>query len=389
MPYLPLWLVIGSTAIDGVVAGLALFLARTRRGTDRTPPIGVGRLLVATGATSAGFLVKAKILQRFGLHLFGWIHLAYIDLVILVPAIGLTLLAAHSWAPEGRSWRTSTKAVRLGALASPILALIGFHATWIEPFRLQVESARLAVPGREGKATVRIGVLTDLQTDGVAGHERRAVDLLMEQDPDLILLPGDVFQGTAEQFGATRSALVDLLGRLKAPGGVYLVLGDTDGTGEHLRKVLDLAGIRLLVNDVARVSVGGRRLAIGGVELNHGGAPAREVIRRLEAEGDQGEVRILLAHRPDVALGLRPGSRVDLVVAWHTHGGQVVVPWFGPPVVLSAVPRVVAAGGLHQIAGNPIYVSRGVGSERGQAPRIRFLCPPEVSLILLGSDSAH
>jgi predicted MPP superfamily phosphohydrolase len=46
----------------------------------------------------------------------------------------------------------------------------------------------------------------------------------------------------------------------------------------------------------------------------------------------------------------------------------------------------VAAGGLHAIDGNPIYVSRGVGCERGQAPRIRFFCPPEISLLTLGPE---
>jgi uncharacterized protein len=47
------------------------------------------------------------------------------------------------------------------------------------------------------------------------------------------------------------------------------------------------------------------------------------------------------------------------------------------------VPRFVAAGGYHVLDGRPIYVSRGVGYEGGQAPRIRFLCPPEVSLRIL------
>ena len=80
---------------------------------------------------------------------------------------------------------------------------------------------------------------------------------------------------------------------------------------------------------------------------------------------------------------LLPQSRIDLVVSGHTHGGQIVVPFFGPIMTLSHVPRSVAAGGLHQIDGNYIYVSRGVGCERMQAPRIRFLCPPEISLLTL------
>lgn len=87
-------------------------------------------------------------------------------------------------------------------------------------------------------------------------------------------------------------------------------------------------------------------------------------------------------------LDLPERSRVDLVVAGHTHGGQIVVPWYGPPMTLSRVPREVAAGGLHRVNGNAVYVSRGVGMERMQAPPMRFLCPPEVTIVTLASASA-
>jgi predicted MPP superfamily phosphohydrolase len=48
------------------------------------------------------------------------------------------------------------------------------------------------------------------------------------------------------------------------------------------------------------------------------------------------------------------------------------------------VPREVGAGGLHEVAGNPIYVSTGVGMERGQAPQVRFLVPPSIGVLELG-----
>jgi predicted MPP superfamily phosphohydrolase len=77
------------------------------------------------------------------------------------------------------------------------------------------------------------------------------------------------------------------------------------------------------------------------------------------------------------------GTRVDLVLAGQTHGGQVQVPLVGPLTTASGVPREVAAGGLHRLDGTRIYVSRGVGVERGQAPRLRLGAVPEVSLITL------
>ena len=105
--------------------------------------------------------------------------------------------------------------------------------------------------------------------------------------------------------------------------------------------------------------------------------------RRLEGAPGAGDVRVLLAHRPDAVLNLRRGTRIDLTLAGHTHGGQVQLPGVGPLTIASRVPREVGAGGLHLLGGRRIYVSRGVGVERGQAPRLRLGAVPEVSLLTL------
>jgi predicted MPP superfamily phosphohydrolase len=152
--------------------------------------------------------------------------------------------------------------------------------------------------------------------------------------------------------------------------------------------MIDGTAIRLLVNEIVRTRVGDRAITIGGVELDYAAADARRIIDRLEGEPGDADVRILVSQLPDSVLALRPSSRVDLVVAGHTHGGQVQLPLFGPPITLSQVQRSVAAGGLHRHEGNSIYVSRGVGMERHYAPRIRFLCPPEISVLHVGSTPA-
>ncbi len=90
-----------------------------------------------------------------------------------------------------------------------------------------------------------------------------------------------------------------------------------------------------------------------------------------------------MSHRPDTVGLLPPDARVDLTVAGHTHGGQVVVPGFGPLVTLSGVPRDVARGGLHDVDGNRIYVSPGVGLQRGPAPQVRLFSPPTVAVLTL------
>ena len=94
-------------------------------------------------------------------------------------------------------------------------------------------------------------------------------------------------------------------------------------------------------------------------------------------------MRLLLVHHPDPVLRDAPDTRIDLIVAGHTHGGQIQVPFIGPIRTASAVPRDIAAGGLHTFDGRRIYLSRGVGVERGAAPKVRFGAPPEISLLTL------
>ena len=137
---------------------------------------------------------------------------------------------------------------------------------------------------------------------------------------------------------------------------------------------------------IARFKLRDRSIAIGGLELDCKSHEALQTIKRLENDPTEDEIRILMSHRPDSALALTPHSRIDLIVAGHTHGGQVQIPFIGPLITFSKVPRSIAAGGLHEMNGNLMYVSRGLGWEHGQAPRIRFLCPPEISMLTLTAN---
>jgi hypothetical protein len=338
-------------------------------------------MLGAVAITSVVFAAKAVFLVAMGVHPFGILRLIYVDLVIVVPLIGMFLI----WADRGWDWPYGpfmTWSVRNVALASLLLPLVGFYMTCVEPFRLRVERASVPVAAwREFKGPLRIGVLSDIQIRHVGDYEHRVIDTLMAEKPDLILMPGDVFQGSDADFERERPALRELLAGLDAPAGVFLVPGDTDQSPGRVARIVEGTRIKPLENATAFDA--DRGVLIGGIELDYRSTAARGVVARLE-DVEARSLRILVAHRPDVIFDLQPSSRIDLVVAGHTHGGQVVVPGFGPLITLSHVPRGVAAGGLHAMDGNRIYVSRGAGSEQGQAPRLRLFCPPEVSILEVG-----
>jgi len=368
-------------AVVSAAAGVGAAALASRRGS-----VGSRTVLAAGGAAAAvGVLAAAALVVRSGAFaLFGLVHLAYLGLTVTVPllAVGLAVLAVAAVrggraAPPKALWAV----VVLGLVPAPV----GAYATHVEPGRLRVDHHVVAVdPERAGDDEVRIAVLADLQTNRVGDHERRAVDEVLAAEPDVILLPGDLFQGSDGELEALQDDLRALLGRLEAPHGVFFVRGDVDGGDQgHAARVLEGTGIEVLVDEVAEVPVGDRVLRIGGTALAYDSEAADAVRTDLQGTPTDGAVTILLSHRPDTVLALPESSRVDLTVAGHTHGGQVVLPVVGPLLTFTDVPRAVARGGLHRIDGNPIYVSPGVGLEREQAPQVRFLSRPAVGILTL------
>jgi predicted MPP superfamily phosphohydrolase len=275
-----------------------------------------------------------------------------------------------------------TRSGAAAAAALVALAVVGLYATHVEPRWLRVDRAELDVAAVDEADPIRIGVLADLQTDGFDGHEERAVDRLLAQDPDLILLAGDYFQSDGPDFFAALPELRALLARLEAPGGVFLVEGDIDSPERMAFMTEGIEQLRWLDEEVVTTEVRGQVIRIGGISVRYDAPEAQATIDELVSAPAADEVRILLSHRPDAAFDVPPGG-VDLVVSGHTHGGQVQVPFFGPPIKLSNVSREVAAGGLHDIDGVPIYLSTGVGMERATAPQVRFLARPSIGVVTL------
>ena len=367
MSHLPL-LLAASLLCDLVLAWLLL-----RRG-----PLTLPRLLRAGAWGLVGALVQGALAQALLGRAFLAIHFVHTWLFVAAPvACAAALLAARRGGGSGAGRLMAASAVLL------LPALLAWTSL-VEPYGLRLEQVDVPLPAaRAPQPPLRIGVLSDLQCSEVGAHEREAVATLMAQKPDLILLPGDVQQTfSPEEFAALEPPLRALLGELDAPLGVFMVLGNCD-SGQATRRLIAGTHVQLLVDETVHLQTAGRGIALCGLTLGIGAPPAQAALDELEAAPD-GELRLVLAHYPDAALQLQPGTRVDLVVAGHTHGGQVRLPWFGPLITLSHVPREVAGGGLHALNGTQIYVSRGVGVERGDAPRIRFNCLPEVSLLTLG-----
>lgn len=375
------------SALLAAVVGIAMVLhgargaARAGTEADLGPELLLRPLLVAVG-TWCVMVVAASVVWR--VNFFDVLSFLYLAVVLTGPLVGGALLAIHAAAKRGHPvgrLRTSTLVLAvLLLLAAPL----GIWMSRIEPRRLEVDRHDVVLgDGFAGEDPVRIGVIADIQTIAIGDHEERAVRMLLEQDPDVVLIAGDLFQGSEPQYAKARDRFRGLLRDMAdVPGGAFVVGGDVDHTST-IDALIDGTGVRALRSEVEDLVIGDRTVRILGLPLQPD--PASDAaLASFAAEPGDGAARIVLAHRPDWAQRFGDGpAGVDLVIAGHTHGGQVQLPLIGPMMTLTAVPRHMAAGGMHVLDGQRLYISTGVGMEQQGAPQVRLLARPSVGLLVL------
>lgn len=270
--------------------------------------------------------------------------------------------------------------VLLLALAYAILVT----PTALRRTNIDAPVAHLA-PSLEGYT---IAVLSDLHYGGTIAPARlvaRAVQMANDASPDLTVLLGDYALSHTKLSAISRRMyewalpkMTETLRGLRARDGVIAILGnhDYDHDAAKVAAWLRSTGARVLINECVVVSKGDAQLGIGGVDdWTHG---------RIDSAGGCASLapdipRVVLSHNPDGVLELSPASRVDLVFAGHTHGGQIVLPWLGAPSRHCTICDASSASGWVARSPVPLYVTTGVGV----VLPLRINCPPEVLVVRL------
>jgi predicted MPP superfamily phosphohydrolase len=195
--------------------------------------------------------------------------------------------------------------------------------------------------------------------------------------PDLILIPGDfVVQGVLGGRFVSPEESASVLARLKAPLGVWATLGNHDwwlGAG-RVRSALEKNGIEVLEDRAVRIERGGTPFWLVGISDFWEGP--HDVRKAMSQVGDASPV-LAFTHNPDVFPVLR--GRFSLLIAGHTHGGQVHLPLLGRPIVPSKYGERFAIGHVVE-DGRHLFVSPGLGTS---ILPVRFRVPPEITVLEL------
>lgn len=264
-----------------------------------------------------------------------------------------------------------------GGAAAAVLGL-GYSAA--EAGWIRVAEEKLSVPRLpKAFAGVKIAFLTDIHHGPWTGlgYVRAVVARANELRPDLILLGGDYVHRDA----CYAEPCFDVLSGLKAPMGVFGVLGNHDHWTDAVRckAAMRAARITELTNTGVWLEKVAAKLRLCGVGDLWG--DVQELDLALDDAG-AGDAAILLSHNPDFA-EVMTDTRVGLMLSGHTHGGQVVLPLYGAPFVPSRFGQKYLRG-LIATPWSQVYVSRGLGTI---TPPLRFCCRPEINLITLASPA--
>jgi uncharacterized protein len=268
------------------------------------------------------------------------------------------------------------RAALKGALATVIGGLTGAvsYGVAYERHRLGVTEATLPFhglpPAFDG---LRVALLTDLHHSALVSADdvTRAVTLALSTNPDLIVLGGDYVTFFDRSFV---EPVAELLSPLRAPNGVFAILGNHDDERE-MPAALTKRNITVLKDQRTRIVIRGDALELAGIGF-WTRRPA-DIARVLKGASDP---VLLLAHDPR-RLTEAAALNVPAVLSGHTHGGQVVLPGVGAV----ARARFPIVQGLGQRKKSSIFVSRGIGTV--YVP-VRINCPPEVALITLQRQSS-
>ena len=356
-----------AAVLNGAFAALQIGLLKRRRPWPRL----LGVAVIAWAALMSGlFIIEVyaspewKSLMRPWLYLPIGVEIIWNVLLLQFLVLGLivvTLILGRFrpvktpvlTSPTDLSRRKFIYLLSFGA--APAAALGGGVHGALSQYDLQVREFSIPIAGLPPELEgFTIAHISDLHSGLFCGPDRLKIisDAANDLKADLVTVTGDIINDAIAELPVALAAIH----RIESRHGIYLCEGNHDVIpgGGLVAEACAKDNLPMLINRCQIIPVRGRRLLLGGLPwMRHGFEKSPELVSQLYPEREEGDVRVLLAHHPhlfDVA------ASTDLVLAGHTHGGQIM---FGPVGLGSVFFRYWS--GLYQRGNTTMIVSNGCG----------------------------
>lgn len=263
--------------------------------------------------------------------------------------------------------------VRLLATVVVFIGLTFIYAALIEPYWIEVREQPVYIKHLpETFEGLRIVQLSDLH--GKWFPNKKIGLMVNKLHPDLVVITGDMFDKSEEN---PARYLENVLGDLNVKFGTYFVFGNNEVylDRQMVKEELAKIDIKTLINNRVRLINKGSYISLIGVD----DAYTQECDPFKALEGTGTEPKILLAHTPEIIFDAVK-ARIDLALVGHTHGGQILIPFFPRFTTNVSISYEKYLSGLYQVGGTQMFVNRGLGEND---IHLRFMSRPEITVIIL------
>ena len=254
-----------------------------------------------------------------------------------------------------------------------VLVIIGFV---YEPSTIKVSNIVISSKKIRQSEDVKFIQIGDIHLEKPGIRETKLIEIIKKISPKFVLYTGDFLNLSNNENPDSINQIIDLFNKINQISPIYFVTGspavDLTKTVETINKSIEA----VYVNDrIEEFFVGNTTVNIIGLYCSHN--PSKDIQRLKNLPINPDTFNILMYHSPDLIYDLDKNRFIDLMLSGHTHGGQVRLPFFGALFTGSLYGRKLQSG-LYRLNQIYLYISRGIGLEGMGAPRVRFLCKPEV-----------
>lgn len=249
--------------------------------------------------------------------------------------------------------------------------LIFVYARFVEPQIILVHDYEVENDNLKG---MKIAVFSDphIGTYKSSNFLERVVKKVNSENPDLVIIPGDfVYLMAKNGIKYQLEPLEDLIAPSYAVLGNHDLLESGEFSKEEMYGVLENLGIIMVDNRSFQINLGDQTITVAGI----GSIFAKDDYYEHLLDTDETSPLLVVAHNPDSAFEIPEMVKVDLIIAGHTHGGQIRVPWLYKKVIPT---EHQFDQGFYEVKGNQVFVTSGVGEV---ILPMRFMIPPSIDIL--------